>query len=128
MKSGAKFNSVAVAMIVSLALTGCESIQPNGTVPQEYKSGQAVFHKICANCHGPDADGSIKRAPALTQSIYFKGNFDDRKIRRTILKGSPSGAMPSQKNRVEKSEVKEIVKYLRYLQKEKRGEDQTMSG
>lgn len=127
MNTKAKFKTTSIAMIAIFSLTGCEGISPNGTVPQEFKAGQAAFHKSCANCHGPDADGSKKRGPRLSQPIYFEDNFDDSNMERTILEGSASGAMPSQKNRVEKSEVSEIVKYIRYLQKEKTSEDKTMS-
>ncbi len=129
MNAATKFKTSAAVAINLLVLTGCGGgIQPNGTVPQEYQTGQAAFHKSCANCHGPDADGSKKRGPGLIQPVYFEDNFDDSKMERTIMEGSASGAMPSQKNRVTKSEVPEIVKYLRYLQKEKAGEDKTMSG
>jgi mono/diheme cytochrome c family protein len=128
MNTAAKIRTVSAAIITTFTLTGCEGISPNSTVPQEFKVGQAAFHKSCANCHGPDADGSKKRGPGLIQEVYFEKNFGDKKIERTILKGSSSGAMPSQENRVTKSQVPKIVKYLRYLQKEKMVKDQARTG
>ena len=94
--------------------TAC-TVEPRKTVPEEFQAGQTHFHRVCANCHGSDAMGGNK-APKLLQEKYNSENFSNGKIARTILNGSSSGSMPSQKGKVSDKEIKEIIKYLRYSQ------------
>ena len=75
--------------------TGC-AIEPKRTVPEKYKLGQFSFHKVCAQCHGADAMGG-KRAPNFLQKKFIPKNFSNARIARTIINGSDSGTMPSQK-------------------------------
>ena len=96
--------------------TGC-AIEPKKTVPEKYKLGQVSFHKVCAQCHGADAMGG-KRAPNFLQKKFIPKNFSNARIARTIINGSDSGAMPSQKKRVTDKEIGEIIKYIRYSQNE----------
>ena len=96
--------------------TGC-AIEPKKTVPEKYKLGQISFHKVCAQCHGADAMGG-KRAPNFLQKKFIPKNFSNARIARTIINGSDSGAMPSQKKRVTDKEIGEIIQYIRYSQKE----------
>ena len=95
---------------------GC-AIEPKKTVPEKYKLGQIRFHKVCAQCHGADAMGG-KRAPNFLQKKFIPKNFSNARIARTIINGSDSGAMPSQKKRVTDNEIGEIIQYIRYSQKE----------
>ena len=95
---------------------GC-AIEPKKTVPEKYKLGQISFHKVCAQCHGADAMGG-KRAPNFLQKRFIPKNFSNARIARTIINGSDSGAMPSQKKRVTDKEIGEIIQYIRYSQKE----------
>ena len=95
---------------------GC-AIEPKKTVPEKYKLGQISFHKVCAQCHGADAMGG-KRAPNFLQKKFIPKNFSNGRIARTIINGSDSGAMPSQKKRVTDKEIGEIIQYIRYSQKE----------
>lgn len=102
---------------MSLLLISCVKIEPRKVVPMEFQEGQKHFHRVCAICHGADVMGGTK-APKLIQEKYFQINFPNRKIKRTILNGSTSGSMPSQKSKVSEEEIKEIIKYIRYAQKE----------
>ncbi len=95
--------------------TAC-TIEPKKKVPLEYQAGQKEFHRVCAGCHGADALGGWGKAPKLIQKKFIQENYSNRKIASTILKGSSSGAMPSQKNRVSDQTIKEIIKYIRYSQ------------
>ena len=79
--------------------------------------GQISFHKVCAQCHGADAMGG-KRAPNFLQKKFIPKNLSNARIARTIINGSDSGAMPSQKKRVTDKEIGEIIQYIRYSQKE----------
>jgi mono/diheme cytochrome c family protein len=101
-------------LIVILFLVSC-SPQPNLEVPKEFKRGQDYFHKVCSNCHGPDALGKHTKAPRLIDEEYILGNFSDDDIRSTVIDGS--GKMPSQRRKVTDEEISEIIKYLRYSQK-----------
>ena len=105
-----------LALIFNGLLTGC-SIEPKLSAPKEYQLGQTSYHRVCAQCHGTDAMGG-KRAPTFLQVKFDPNNFSNSRFARTILNGSNSGAMPSQKGRVNDEEIREIIKYIRYAQKE----------
>ena len=110
-----KFNYLI--FIVSLSLFGITSCAPKPTleVPEPYKKGQNVFHKICSNCHGSDGMGKHTKAPKLIDEEYLSPNFTDDDIRETILNGT--NKMPPQKKNVSAEKITEIIKYLRYSQK-----------
>lgn len=93
------------------------SCAPQATqeVPAEFKSGQEIFHKVCSNCHGPDAMGKHTEAPSLIDVEYIRENFSDDEIFQTAIEGV--NKMPSQRSKVSDEELKEIIKYLRYSQK-----------
>ena len=115
-----RFYSKIVITILSLMfnflLTGC-SIGPENAAPKLYQLGQTSYHRVCAQCHGSDAKGG-KRAPTFLQVKFNLNNFSNSRIAKTILNGSDSGAMPSQKGRVNDEEIREIIKYIRHTQKE----------
>ena len=98
-------------------LMGC-SIEPKKSVPEKYRIGQISFHRVCAQCHGAYAMGGGARAPTFLQEKFNPKNFPNRRIVRAILNGSDSGSMPSQINKVTDDEIREILKYIRYPQKE----------
>jgi len=108
-------NRILIKLILPLTVlvTGC-AIEPTKTVPIQYITGQTQYHKVCANCHGADAMGTRK----VIHERYAKENFSNNRIVKTILRGSSSGAMPAQKTKVTEGDIKEIIKYLRYSQKE----------
>jgi len=103
-------------LLLATLVTGC-AVEPRKKVPGNFIAGQVKFHKVCANCHGPDAMGGNK-APKLIQKKFISSNYSDQSIARIIIDGSSSGAMPSMKRKVSEIEIKEIIKYLRYSQKE----------
>jgi mono/diheme cytochrome c family protein len=103
-------------IVIFMVIFGC-SIKPQKNVPEEYIIGQQHFHRVCAVCHGPDARGG-KKAPTFLQKKFSSLNFSNVKIARTILNGSSSGSMPSQKNKVTDEEIRQIIKYIRFSQKE----------
>ena len=97
-------------------LIGC-AIEPQKTVSEKYRIGQINYHRVCAQCHGAAAMGG-GRAPTFLQEKFNPKNFPNRRIVRAILNGSDSGSMPSQKNKVTDDEIREILKYIRYSQRE----------
>ena len=105
-----------VFIIIMLSIIGC-TIKPQKSVPEDYVAGQKYFHQVCANCHGVDAAGGNK-APTFLQEKFLPTYFKNGKTAKTILNGSSSGAMPSQKNKVNDEQIREIIKYIRYSQRE----------
>ena len=105
-----------IFIIIMLSIIGC-TIKPQKSVPEDYVAGQKYFHQVCANCHGMDAAGGNK-APTFLQEKFLPTNLTNGKIAKTILNGSSSGAMPSQKNKVNDKQIKEIIKYIRFSQRE----------
>ena len=102
--------------LLGQGLMGC-TIEPKKTVPEKYRVGQINFHRVCAQCHGADAMGG-GRAPTFLQEKFISKNFTNGRMVRTILNGSDSGSMPSQKNKVTGVEIRAIVKYSRHMQRE----------
>jgi len=105
-------------ILISVLAISCVKIEPRKVVPIEFKEGQKHFHRVCAICHGADAMGGKKSPAKLIKEKYFQINFPNRKIKQTILMGSTSGSMPSQKSKVSEEEIKQIIKYIRYVQKQ----------
>ena len=103
-------------IIIFLNIISC-SIKPQKVVPDEYLSGQKHFHRVCATCHGEDATGG-KKAPTFLKESFNPINFSNVRIANTILNGSNSGSMPSQKNKINDEQIREIIKYIRFSQRE----------
>ena len=118
MKRGKMNKQLILKLILPIAVlaSGC-AVEPKKVVPEPYVLGQASFHKVCGNCHGADAMGTNK-APGLIHSKYSEENFSNKRVAKTIMNGSSSGAMPAQKNKVTQEDIKQIIKYLRYSQKD----------
>jgi mono/diheme cytochrome c family protein len=104
---------IALTAIILFFINSCAP-KPTIKVPIEYQSGQKYFHSVCASCHGVDALGKKTRAPGLIDTEYLSENFSDEDFYQQIVDGSKK--MPSQRNKVSDSEIKEIIKYLRYSQ------------
>ena len=109
-----KFNQLIFSISIVLFCAISCAPKPTLDVPEAYKKGQNVFHKICSNCHGSDGMGKHTKAPKLIDEEYLSPNFTDDDIRETILNGTDK--MPSQKKNVSTEEITEIIKYLRYSQ------------
>ena len=107
-------NLIALILISNLLNIAC-AVEPRKTVPKEYQAGQKHFHRVCANCHGPDAMGGNK-APKLIQKKFAPENYSNDNFTKTILNGSSSGIMRPMRGNVSDKEIREIIKYIRYLQ------------
>ena len=59
--------------------------------------------------------GKHTQAPRLIDEEYLSPNFTDDDVRETILNGTDK--MPPQRKNVNKEDIVEIIKYLRYSQK-----------
>ncbi len=87
----------ALAIIVSLALGGCDSLpgRPNpanrGVVPSKVMAFDALYGRNCAGCHG--TDGRLGAARPLNDPIYIALVPPD-KLRAIIAQGVPGTLMP----------------------------------
>lgn len=107
--------NILFVLILNFFITSC-AVEPRKLVPEEYITGQTKFHNSCANCHGADAMGG--KSPSLIQERYASSNYSNESIAKTIINGSSSGAMASQKGKVSEKEIGEIIKYIRYAQQD----------
>ena len=110
------FKYIATIVGIILPTISCGSApSPTKDVPKEFAAGQAYFHAVCSNCHGPDAMSPANfKAPRLIDEEYIESNFSDEDIRQTINKGTDK--MPSQRGKFSMEQIEEIIKYLRYSQ------------
>ena len=85
----------------------------------EGKTGEALFHATCAECHGQNAAGT-SQGPPLIHDIYNPGHHSDLAFYLAAEVGVrahhwPYGDMPAQPT-VTRDEVALIVRYIRELQ------------
>ncbi len=107
---------INLALII-LGFSACSG-EPSIEVPEEFRAGQQVFNRVCGTCHGVDMNGN-SAVPALIDDRYLPDRFSDGKLRSTIINGSESRIMRPQRGNVSDSETEEIIKYIRYFQKNK---------
>lgn len=83
------------------------------------RTGNGLFDRNCAACHGTNALGSDK-GPSLVYGIYNPGHHGDDAFYRAAARGTPRhhwnfGDMPPQPQ-VSRDDVAAIVRYIRELQ------------
>ncbi|HEY4485972.1 MAG TPA: cytochrome c [Nitrospiria bacterium] len=92
-----------------------------GVVPAEYAKGEAVFGRFCLGCHGQGAMGT-GRGPSFIQRVYEPSHHGDEAFYRAARMGVQAhhwsfGNMPPIAG-VTDDELKEIVAYVRWLQRQ----------
>lgn len=112
-------------MVVGL-LAACDSSQPKqavggGPVPAEFQVGETKFNANCASCHGNQAAGT-DHGPPLVHKIYEPNHHGDPAFQRAAANGVKAhhwefGNMPNIEG-VAPEDVDQIVKYVRWLQKQ----------
>lgn len=95
-------------------------IVPTKFSPQALR-GKRAFNAVCAACHGKNAAGKFGFGPPFVNRIYEPSHHGDRAFLYAARNGVqshhwPFGNMPPQK-RVTKSDVENIVAYVRALQR-----------
>ncbi len=90
-------------------------------VPADLQSGEQKFTANCSACHGVGGVGT-KQGPPLVHKIYEPNHHGDAAFQRAAANGVQShhwefGNMPKIPN-VTPSDVDQIVKYVRWLQKQ----------
>ena len=89
--------------------------------PAEYRTGQQLFDRHCAPCHGPSAGGTDK-GPPLAHRVYEPSHHSDPAFYLAVRNGVAAhhwrfGNMPPQPQ-VSESDVAAIVSYVRWVQRE----------
>ena len=90
-------------------------------VPAEFKKGEAAFNANCARCHGERGVGT-SQGPPFVHKIYEPNHHGDAAFQRAAMLGVRAhhwqfGDMPKIPT-VTSSDVDEIVKYVRWLQRQ----------
>jgi mono/diheme cytochrome c family protein len=93
----------AGALVVALA--AC-------TAPFAGKTGDALYHQACAQCHGRDLSGGT--GPAIGPGSNTDLNLSDRQIAGVIEVGP--GSMPGFGDRLTLEQVDSLVTYVRSVQ------------
>jgi mono/diheme cytochrome c family protein len=97
---------------------GLASLPPT---PAAHQTGEQLFDRHCAGCHGSKAGGTDK-GPPLAHRIYEPGHHSDQSFHLAVRNGVAAhhwrfGNMPSQPQ-VTEADVREIVGYVRWVQRE----------
>lgn len=90
-------------------------------VPAELAEGEAKFNTFCARCHGAYARGT-QSGPPLVHKIYEPNHHGDFAFQRAAANGVRAhhwsfGNMPRITG-VSSGDVREIIAYVRWLQRE----------
>lgn len=109
---------LAVAMVLPHA--GWPASKPAAT-PAEFKKGEAAFNANCARCHGERGVGT-SQGPPFVHKIYEPNHHGDAAFQRAATMGVRAhhwqfGDMPKISS-VTPSEVDDIIKYVRWLQRQ----------
>jgi mono/diheme cytochrome c family protein len=90
-------------------------------VPAELREGETLFDVNCASCHGPAALGT-EVGPPLVHVVYEPSHHADIAFYRAVAFGVRAhhwgfGDMPPVPD-VPEEQVTEIIRYLRWLQRQ----------
>src|SRR5918999_4179714 len=89
--------------------------------PAEHRTGEQLFDRNCAGCHGSQARGTEK-GPPLAHRVYEPSHHSDQAFHLAARNGVAAhhwrfGNMPAQPQ-VSESDVAAIVAYVRWIQRE----------
>jgi mono/diheme cytochrome c family protein len=114
-----------IALLLS-AVPACSQSEPPpqaaaGSAPAELRDGEQKFTANCSGCHGAGGVGT-KQGPPLVHKVYEPNHHGDAAFLRAAANGVKShhwqfGDMPKI-DAVKPGDVEQIVKYVRWLQKQ----------
>lgn len=84
------------------------------------KSGETVYKQKCAMCHGPDGQANTP-AGKMMKAIPFKSPELVKKSDAALIAATKNGKgkMPEFGTKLSNSQIKEVIEYIRTLQKKK---------
>lgn len=77
--------------------------------------GQTIYANNCVPCHGPDGEGRLGIGPKLNSTSFLAAAADDYLV-RTIARGRPGTTMPGWARSLERSDVDDLIAYMRNWQ------------
>ena len=112
---------ICMLVLLLTATQGWAETKAVDTVPTDLKTGEAKFKTSCSACHGERGVGT-KQGPPLVHKIYEPNHHGDAAFLRAAANGVQAhhwqfGNMPKIDG-VTPADVTEIVKYVRWLQKQ----------
>lgn len=116
----AGFSLALLAASIGWPQAGWPASQP-APVPGEFKKGEALFNANCASCHGERGVGT-SQGPPFVHKIYEPNHHGNAAFQRAAAMGVRAhhwqfGDMPKIST-VTSVEVDEIIKYVRWLQRQ----------
>ena len=89
--------------------------------PAAHRTGEQLFDRNCAGCHGPKARGT-EGGPPLAHRVYEPGHHSDQAFYLAARNGVVAhhwrfGNMPAQPQ-VTEADMAAIVAYVRWVQRE----------
>lgn len=84
------------------------------------KSGEVIYKEKCAMCHGPDGQANTM-AGKMLKAIPFKSPEMVKKADAALIAATKNGKgkMPEFGTKLSNSQIKEVIEYIRTLQKKK---------
>jgi len=130
MRSRATRQTILVLTLNLLLMSACDGSKTDppkhqavslSPVPAEYAKGEELFNKYCARCHGPRAVGT-DHGPIFISRIYEPNHHGDAAFQMAAMNGVQAhhwnfGDMPRVEV-VSPQEVDQIIRYVRWLQRE----------
>src|SRR5215813_15426128 len=120
------FYRLLCPLIVLVLSSACDPSTPSTpaashAVPAEFQVGEAKFNANCLPCHGKQAAGT-DHGPPLVHKIYEPNHHGDPAFQMAAANGVRAhhwnfGNMPKIET-VTPGDVDEIVKYVRWLQRQ----------
>lgn len=115
---------IALLLSATPACSQSEPPPPQGAAspaPAELRDGEQKFTANCSACHGAGGVGT-KQGPPLVHKVYEPNHHGDVAFQRAAANGVKShhwqfGDMPKI-DAVKPDDVEQIVKYVRWLQKQ----------
>jgi cytochrome c6 len=106
-----------VRHLLGVALVGAIAIS-TAAVSQAQDSGAATYKAKCASCHGADGSGNTPAGKSM-KAIPFKSpeivNASDDDLFADTKNGK--GKMPKYSGKLTDAQIKDVVAYIRTLQK-----------
>jgi cytochrome c oxidase cbb3-type subunit 3 len=98
-------------LAILFSVLGCGA----ATGPERELSGESIYRRHCARCHGADGRGTpeVLAAKDLTNRSFIESLSDDR-IMATIREGRPP-TMPGLGERLAEPSLRVLVAYVRSL-------------
>lgn len=108
----------ALIVLATLVCSGCNSAQDSALTPEQrqLRTGQELFAKSCAPCHGAHGNGlGVRSGPSLQRADYRYGSSPAEVY--TSINDGRNGGMPSFSSVYTAAQIEALVQYTLYLRR-----------